>query len=209
MFYHKNIDAIYKKEWIDRCVLSIADQTLVEFDVFEMDYGGTEKQYAKYVRKNYHFFNENLENHIESMNILISKVFEMGYDVVFNTNLDDFFHHDRFALQLQAIEEGYQLVSSNWHYIDENNNVTKVFRYHNHDIEHELLIKNHNIIAHPCVAMHRSFWTDDLYYDNILGREDKILWQKALQRGKKFKILEEPLLMYRLHSNQVTKTYKK
>jgi len=69
--------------------------------------------------------------------------------------------------------------------------------------------RGHNIIAHPVVAMHSSFWSDGLRYDeNELGYEDFHLWKKALAMGKKFHICDDILLHYRLHSNQVGRINK-
>lgn len=210
IIYHSDALKIYQRAWINQCLDSIAGQTHKKYDVMELCYDGSYTQLAKNVnpKTSYYFYYAEMENHIEAMNSLISRAFEMGYDVVYNTNLDDWYEHRRFEKQLEVIKEGYQLVSSNWHYTMDGVNVVKTFNYDKHDIEHELLIKNHNIVCHPGVAYHKSFWTDGLYYDNILGREDKILWQKALQQGKKIKILPEHFVMYRLHGNQVTKTYR-
>ncbi len=156
----------------------------------------------------YHFFNMKFENHIHAMNFLITEIFNRGYDVVFNTNMDDQYKNDRFEKQINKINEGYQLVSSNFYYISHCKNITNTMDMIGHGDIGENLKKNHNIIAHPVVCMHRSFWDEDLHYHNLLGYEDLNLWQRAYNRGKKFIILEDYLLYYRIHDNQVTKNHK-
>jgi hypothetical protein len=172
--------------------------------VFELDYGGTCTSYCKDVNKSgkYWFMSMPLENHIEAMNALISRIFEDGYDVIFNTNMDDVYKSDRFEKQIAKIKEGFQLVSSNFVYMYTN----KYFIFHEKDIAVELN-KNHNVIAHPCVAMHKSFWTEGMHYNNLLGYEDLDLWKRAIAAGKRFCILPDVLLEYRIHSNQVTKKH--
>ena len=39
IFFHKNIKKIYKKEWINKCVETVLEQTDVLFDIFEINYG--------------------------------------------------------------------------------------------------------------------------------------------------------------------------
>lgn len=213
IFYHKNIASIYKKEWIEECVDSIKNQTMEDFDVIELNYGGGEEKYAEGVRKNYIFLNREFENHIGAMNYLYSMLFANGYDVVFNTNMDDKYDMYRFVQQLNYLIGGKHgddnnLVSSNWTYIDGDGKFLKSFKYNIINLAEELN-KNHNIIAHPAVAMHKSFWDDDLHYNDLLGKEDLDLWQRALKKGKKMKVLVHFHLFYRIHDNQITKKYRK
>jgi hypothetical protein len=56
--------------------------------------------------------------------------------------------------------------------------------------------------------MHKSFWVDGLKYNNLIGFEDLDLWQRAFKLGKRFKILKDYLLFYRIHEKQITKTHK-
>lgn len=207
VFFHSNIDAIYKKRWIDKCIESILNQTYKDFDIFEIDYSGKNNQRIKGSK----FFSVEMQNHIFAMNFIISEVFDSGYDVVFNTNFDDFYAPDRFAKQLERIKSGFQVVSSNFYYITEVGDKDIFTRRMNMskcgDIRYNLL-KNHNVIAHPCVAMHRSVWDEGFRYnENEIGFEDLSLWKKVIQKFK-FSIMQDYLLFYRIHNNQITKHHK-
>jgi hypothetical protein len=206
IIYHKGADKIYKSEWIEKCIASIRIQTMQEFDVFELNYGDEKTHYGSSLGKK-HFFRQKLcKNHIEAMNLLIDFVFGLGYDVIFNTNLDDYYDKFRFQKQLTAIENGYQLVGSNFYYVNEDNRIIKymdMVKCGNIELN---LMRNHNVIAHPVVAMHKSFWT--LKYNDLLGYEDLDLWKRAVRDGKRFTILQPYLLHYRIHNNQITKAYK-
>lgn len=199
--YHKNALSLYEKEWVEKCINSLKEQTFQEFDFIEINYGGGEERFTDGT-----FFSIELDNFISAMNFLLTYAFGSGYEIAMNCNLDDFYEPDRFEKQIEAILNGAQLVSSNFRYFGARDKEMNMTRFGNIG---QQLAKGHNVIAHPVVAMHRSFWDADLHYENVLGSEDLRLWQKAYRKGKKFVILPECLLFYRLHPNQVTKVYTK
>jgi hypothetical protein len=203
ILFHSNAKSLYKKRWVDKCMDSIRNQTL-KADVFECNYGGGNKIY-----KGSKFYKRKFHNHIAALNFLITEVFDAGYDVCFVTNCDDFYAPERFELQLQRINEGFSLVSSNFYYITEINEqediVTRDMNMFRHSDIGFHLINNHNVIAHPCVAMHRRIWDSGLRYnEDSIGFEDMELWQKL--DPLQISILQDYLLFYRIHDKQITKT---
>ena len=40
ILYHKNINKIYKSEWIEECIQSIINQTYKDYFVYDLNYGG-------------------------------------------------------------------------------------------------------------------------------------------------------------------------
>lgn len=207
IIYHSNASKIYKKEWIDKCINSIKAQTFQNFDVWENNYGPDDLHYADGIGTLKYDSLFKCSNHIHAMNDLIGKLLDFGYDIILNTNLDDYFSPDRFAKQIAAIQNGAQLVSSNFHYFSDERGIFKrmdMSRYGNIGIQ---LRRNHNIIAHPVVAYHKSFFDDGLRYNDLLGKEDLDLWQRADKLGRRMVILNDYLLQYRIHDNQITKTY--
>ena len=215
IFFHKNIKYIYKQIWVDKCLASIKSQTYQNFDIFELNYGDDgEKICNIFNNKTYFFYNKPLQNHVYAMNYLIDIVLSGGYDVIFMVHMDDYYHHDRFAKQIDEIEKGYQLVSSNFVYISEDiNGVDNIDKYLNM-VSHGDIKNNfdngHNVISHPSVVTHKSFWDDDLRYDtNKIGYEDFDLWVRSMNNGKKFHIVNDYLLYYRNHYNQVSQLEKR
>lgn len=208
IIYHKNASKIYKKEWIDKCIQSIKDQTYQDFDVFELNYGGSNEVFYKGDKNSYFPMFEKHDNHISAMNRVIGYCLAFNYDIIFNTNLDDYYHPERFAKQIDAISQGAQLVSSNFNYFTDERGIFKkmdMSRYGNIGIQ---LRRGHNVLAHPVIAYHKSFFAGDLKYNDLIGYEDKDLWQRADKLGRKMVILPDYLLNYRIHENQITKTYK-
>lgn len=126
IFFHKNIYQLYKINWIEKCINSIINQKNVEFDIFEINYGNENISVFKNINLNnikHKFYIKNYETHTEAMIFLLNKTFnELDYDIVFNTNMDDYYHQHRFLYQLEDIIKNNNFANSAmWSYIYENN----------------------------------------------------------------------------------------
>lgn len=196
IIFHKNIER-YPVAWVEKFINSIKNQTFKDFDVFEVDYGNSNTQ----IYEGSIFESVELKNHAVAHNYLLDKVFSLGYDIAFNTNVDDHCDPKRFELQVAKINEGYELVSSNFYVIDENENVIKTNVFHNLDFFEEAE-RNHNILAHPVVAYSKKFWDNcTKLIDTEIPRDDFELWKRTFKKGEnKFCILPELLLYYRVHN---------
>lgn len=199
ILYHKNVQK-YNPLWIKKCVDSIKNQTYKEFDVFELDYGGTFTQ----IYRGSLFSSANLIlDHAEAHNCLLDKVFELGYDCAFNVNVDDIYSLDRLEKQIPWIEQGYDVVSSNFHHIDEKGRIMYPMIFDNKDPRIEAK-RGHNIIAHPVVCYSKHFWTTcTKLRSHEIPKDDFELWKRSYGKYK-FKILPDFLLYYRIHKNKVS-----
>ncbi len=181
---------------------------------------------------NKHFFyKQKLNTHTEAMVYLLNIGFE-NYDIIFNTNLDDYYMYNRFEKQLECINDGYILCSSLMNYITEdketnNDYITLEWKAETFGIESssekyidinkikKQLDKDHNIICHPCIAYTKEFWNSYDMYNNLLRyRDDKpfedlTLWKRAINSNINMTIINEPLINYRLHENQIGEQSKK
>ena len=199
--YHKNISTLYPHEWIEQFRNSIQNQTYKDFDILELCYGsGGERIFeeSQYIMKQ-------CETFVHGMNYLIQLAIEKGYDYVINTNVDDLYSPHRIERQLPYLQEGYDIVSSNFMLIraDGTNYLRQEFDELNLEVE---LQKSHNIIAHPSVCYSKNFFTKCEYRPEDIPREDLFLWQRAIKEEMKFKIVPEILLYHRLHGNMVSGT---
>jgi hypothetical protein len=209
IFFHSNIRFLYSDVWIEKSFRSMIDQTIGDFTIYEINYGGD--TYTIFdgldIQQDKKFYSQKLENHAEAMNFIIDQAFEDGCEYVFNTNLDDFYSLNRIEKQLGFLNQGYDIVSSDFCYIKEiegSDVVTRFLKIKKHgDIKSNLERKN-NIIAHPCVAYSKKFWESNRYNPEEIPEEDMLLWRRGIESGFKFHICDEVLLNYRLHSNQVT-----
>lgn len=199
LLYHKNATILFKPQWIQKCITSIQKQTFNNFDVLELNYGQTTLQ----LYQNSIYENIMMRNHVEAMNYLIQKAKKLKYDYIFNTNIDDYYSHDRFEIQLEYLKD-YDMVSCDYNVIKEkNNNDIVLNEYENSKLNiKQFLEENKNIIPHPGVAWNTSFF-DELIYKDEIPEEDLRLWQRAIKIKTIF-IIPKKLLYYRIHDNQIT-----
>ncbi len=207
LLYHKNAMVIFKKEWIEKCIKSIKQQTFQHFDVLELNYGCTDNQ----LYENSIFEHKILLNHVEAMNYLID-IAKDYYDYIFNVNIDDYYTFDRIEKQLFYLENSsYDMVASDFIIFTEKKEQEieiekkQVSRYNNQLKQY--LDENYNIIPHPVVAWKSSFFTN-LRYKNEIPEEDMRLWQRALEQNKTIFIIPHTLFYYRIHNNQITQLNK-
>lgn len=194
--YHKNVFKVYKKDWLDKFVDSILNQTYKDFEVYEQNYGGGEER----LFENSDFESKEMPTFVHAMNHLIEKALNNGADAVANSNCDDWFSLDRLEIQLPFIENGFDIVSSNFCLVRDDS-IIKFHRFDTLDLKRELSI-NHNIIGHPSVIYSRHFLLNNKYEPGLIPLEDLILWQKTVDNFR-FKIVPENLLFHRLHDNSV------
>jgi len=186
---------------VDQCFETIRNQTYKDFDVFELDYGGTNRQ----AYKGSNFESKPLANHAEAHNYLLDKVFSMDYDCAFNTNIDDYYSYNRFEEQIPWIERAYDVVSSNFVRFTEGKIGFHYLNFAGMDYVKEAA-KGHNIMAHPVLCYSRHFWLNcDKLNPKLIPFDDFECWKSAYKKGFKFIILQDYLLYQRVHNNNVSK----
>jgi hypothetical protein len=204
ILFHSGIDLLYRPEWIRQCVDSLLNQTRPADCYLEINYSGESKSVLEGISGiDHYFYSEALPTYAHAMNFLLDKAVEIGCDCVFNSNLDDYYATTRFAKQLDEIEAGYDLVSSNFVHIDENNCIMRNMQFSSLTDIRQNFDRNHNVIAHPVVCYSKKFLNTYRYDTSKVPAEDFDLWKRAISDGAKFVILDDTLLFYRRHLNQV------
>lgn len=120
---------------------------------------------------------------------------------------DDVCESHRFARLRQAIDTGEHDVIGSWAtLIDANDHVIGQFRppKETRAIRRKLLFSNP--IAHPTVAFSRSFLLQMRGYLGGYVSEDLDLWLRAVRSGARLVNIDEPLLRYRMHLGQVSRS---
>ncbi len=196
--YHKNLLELYPKSWIEQYKQSIINQTYKHFDIWEINYGGGEELIFE---ENSNFASMQFPTFVHVLSFALDSLFQMGYDCVANTNCDDYYSYNRLEKQIPYMEQGYDICSSNFSLIIDDK-VTHTHKFHNLDIKSELR-RGHNPICHPAVCYSKEFWKNNRYVPEQIPFEDMLLWQRAINRGSRFIILEDVLCYHRLHSNSV------
>lgn len=206
IFYHKNIKDLYQWSWIEKSVYSIINQSYNDFEIFEVNYGNENFSILNElkIKRNYSFYNRNYNNHADAMNFLIEEALRNDVDILFNTNLDDYYDIDRFKIQIEKINQGFDVVASNFTHVDDNDNFIRNMQMCSLDIKSELN-NQHNLIAHPVVCWSKKFLKKNRYISSEIPAEDLRLWQRTYKKYN-FTICSEYLLNYRIHNKQITKS---
>ena len=205
ILYHKNILNICEKSWIDQCVNSILNQTYKNFTIYEINYGDDDfKLKGQYdTDLEWNFYNKELENHAEAINFLFEQCEKDSIDYIFNNNMDDWSRFDRFQLQLnESLESGVDICCTNFIHIDGDNSEIRKMNMSEYDFQMEFDI-GHNMVCHPSVLYSKNFYINNRYTPEEIPEEDFRLWKRTLKHFK-FKLVDEYLIYYRIHPNQIT-----
>jgi hypothetical protein len=203
IFFHKNIYKLYQEKWIKDCIYSCLNQENILFDIYEINYGNEDISIFDNIpfNRKHQFFIKNYDTHTEAMLFLLKQCFDIdNYDIVFNTNLDDFYHQDRFTKQLNdIIDNDTYLNSSFWVYIDEENKLLKKkknciyfkndnFRWktikdfknkiNDEEVKYNIikneLEKENNVLNHSGICFSKKYWNSLDKHNNLLRyRNDK------------------------------------
>ena len=206
ILFHSNIHNLYKEEWINDCLGSLQNQTYKNFKVFEFCYGNKQEKIWQFLSPQirHEYYHSPAPNHVFAENNAIQIAYAAGFDYFFIVNLDDIYDITRIEKQLSLLNNGYDLVSSDFVRFYENGN-TQEFKMSNLNFGEEAE-KNHNIISHPVVAFNRNFWEKCRYFDvNGIPEEDFSAWKSAYSKGLRMKIVPDILLRQRVHANNISR----
>lgn len=195
--YHKNIDVLYPKKWMEEFKYTIDHQSFKDYVIYELNYGGGSQR----IFPNSIYESREMPTFVHGMNYLLDKAFSEGCFAVANTNVDDYYAPNRLEKQLFYTRHGWDLVSCNFTLI-QNDRITLIHKFDKLSIREELA-HNHNIICHPAVIYSKRFWEKNRYAPEQIPLEDLKLWQRAMEQGMKMKISPENLCFHRLHSSSV------
>jgi hypothetical protein len=191
--FHKNLGR-YPNEWIEIYKNSVLGQTYNNFDIFELNYGNGEER----IFDGSFFESIDLKDHAEAHNHLLKKCFSLGYDFIFNTNVDDKYPLDRLQIQIDNIDSDFVIMSGNYTSFSDLTPQIATTNFQKLEISNEFK-NNHNIIAHPACLYSRKIveYNDSLRSEEIPA-DDFSLWKRLLDKGAKFKILPNVLMYYRI-----------
>lgn len=132
-------------------------------------------------------------------------------EIFIRMDADDISHPDRFLKQMNEIRKGYDLVFTSFIFIDEcsnliNSSSSNLDNYSTYDIHNCLPLKN--MIHHPTVAMTKEIFMKAGRYRAFQVAQDYDLWLRIYDVGGKFKMMDSPLLKYRVRETSITRTKK-
>ena len=223
IIYHSKIFTTYKEDWVLECIKSIYLQTYKKYDIIELCYDESDNSLIKMFKEKgifktnrLIFLNKKMKNNIEAENYIFNYAFnKLNYDVCININIDDIYNNKRFELRMKKIEEGYDIVSSNYK-IFQNYEGEKYERemkiVTNFEDEYEerlfyckMIIDKKVTIPFSCFTFTKKAWN---LVKKVIYPESLYLCQKILSKEVKIHTCDQILLYHRIHSKQYSNIYK-
>jgi len=223
VIYHSKIFTTYKEEWILECLKSIYLQTYKKYDIIELCYDESDNSLIKMFKEKgifktnrFFFLNKKMENNIEAENYIFNYAFnKLNYDVCININIDDIYDNERFELQLKKIEEGYDIVSSNYKIFqnyegekyEREIKITKKFKdeYEERLFYCKMIIEKKITIPFSSFTFTKKAWN---LVKKVLYPEPLYLCHNILSKKIKIHTCEKFLLYHRIHNKQYSNIYK-
>jgi len=223
VIYHSKIFTTYKEDWILECLKSIYLQTYKKYDIIELCYDNSDNSLIKMFKEKgifrtnrLFFLNKKMENNIEAENYIFNYAFnKLNYDVCININIDDIYDNERFELQLKKIEEGYDIVSSNYKIFqnyegekyEREMKITKKFKdeYDERLFYCKMIIEKKITIPFSSFTFTKKAWN---LVKKVLYPEPLYLCHNILSKKIKIYTCEKFLLYHRIHNKQYSNIYK-
>jgi glycosyltransferase involved in cell wall biosynthesis len=195
-------------EFLPEAISSILSQTFTDFELILVDDGSTDgsreiisKQKDRRIRV---IRNEKNLGLIETLNTGFAAA---KGEYIARMDADDVSRPERFEKQLAFLEKNSAVgVCGTWMHMIHNNKVYK-HRYLTSDLIKSALVFN-NPVVHPSVMLRRSIFAGNanVYSASYPHGEDYALWISLLDKTN-FAVLDEPLLEYRAHAQQVSRKF--
>jgi len=112
---------------------------------------------------------------------------------------DDYWHPDKLSLQIEKIDEGYDVVCSNYMRVESNTQTTKVFL--KEEFDYSDMLKSNQI--GNLTGMYRCEHIGKIYQKDV-GHEDYVMWLEVVKLAKKGYCIQIPLAYYRLTNNSLS-----
>lgn len=207
-FYYKDLTQ-YPAAWVNKCVESILAQTHKNFEIYILDYGEKPSLFPlAFFNRNpawlpFDFLHKPLLNYAAAMNEIYQRIFR-DCDVAVNTNIDDYYATNRIELLTESLRSGADIATSNYHIVDENNNITASLDYAKKDVALQFK-QGGNPVSNPCTLIKKRVFEKMQFNPALVPIEDLDFWIRALDFGFKIVIRPEYLHFYRMHKGQETR----
>lgn len=120
-------------------------------------------------------------------------------DVIAFLDSDDYWHPDKLSLQIEKINDGYDVVCSNYLRVGSNSENTEVF--HKEEFDYSDMLKSNHI--GNLTGMYRCEYIGKVYQKNV-GHEDYVMWLEVVKLAKKGYCIQTPLAYYCVSSSSLS-----
>lgn len=194
-------------------VKSIIEQTYTNFEIIllcnnisDIDYSNIKQYYDSY--ENIRIIKLNLGGLSFALNYGINKA---NGKYIARMDSDDIAFPHRFEKQLNFLEENldYSVVGSKVCLIDIDDNIIGKFPYIKNNAQIKKKLPYRNLLVHPALMFRKSVLLEIGGYKYGFMSEDHELFIRLSNNNIKFHNIDETLLYYRRHENQITSSDNK
>lgn len=203
---------VYNAEkYLKESIESILNQTLIDFEFIIIDDFSTDNSWniiKSYSRNDSRVkaFENKKKGCFSARNYGIQLA---SSDYIAVMDADDISYPNRLELQYDFLLQniGFSLVCSGMTVIDDKSFPIEQVIPENDDLNFSIYLRN--CIIHSSVMYRKQEISDiGLYNQDIDVAQDFDLWHRLLLNGRKFHIIEQPLIKYRCHDKNITSLRK-
>jgi glycosyltransferase involved in cell wall biosynthesis len=200
---------VYNAEmYLDQSIQSILNQTFRDFEFIILNDGSTDRSLE--IIEKY----RNIDNRIvlisrENKGLVVSLnelIEESRGKYIARMDSDDISLPYRFESQLNKMSKGYDLVGGGIIKFGDEGFI--FMEYPSYLLKILIAFIRSNPFAHPAVMYSRDIVVSLGGYHHVDHAEDLDLWIRFLDKNVQMTNLEIPVLMYRIHPQQVSERYK-
>lgn len=197
--------------YVDEAVASVLEQTLQDFEFIIIDDASNDKKTTSFFKD---IADKRIRLFVNKKQLGLSACLNKGLDAargkyIARMDHDDISLRERFANQSDFLEAhpGIDILGTWAKVVGQEREQTWRYPVADSEIRAEFLFNS--VLVHSSVMMRRSSLKFGLRYDPKVGRaQDYELWTRAAQRLH-FANLDQVLLQYRIHSQQVGRLHSK
>lgn len=196
----------FLKEAID----SVLNQSFTDFEFLIIDDGSTDRTLS--IIESYKderiVLIRNEHNFIGSLNCGLARA---RGKYIARMDADDIMHQDRLKVQYTVMEECPEIdICSSWMYaFGKDVSKTLLSTLSGQVVSPVITLLKYNFVYHPTVMYRTEFMrTHRLEYQSYEHAEDLKLWLEIARQGGVFYVEPQPLLYYRISSQQITQKYR-
>lgn len=201
------------EKYLDESLLSLLNQTYDNIEIIAINDCSTDS--TRKILEKYANQDARVKVYNNDVNLKLIRTLNKGIELcsgkyIARMDADDISLPQRIEKQVRFLEENpdYSVVSSLFYAFKSGSNKRSLYRNPSRYEDLQAALLFNSVICHPASMIRKTLFTDLRlkFEETYIHVEDYALWSKALYLTK-LANLDEPLLLYRVHENQISTIY--